>query len=59
MEWLGTGFVLNIGAMRLRVRIALEDIPLESGRHGKAPTALREEREYDGPRRRTYRVHTR
>jgi hypothetical protein len=27
MEWLGTGFVLTIGGMRLRVRIALEDAP--------------------------------
>jgi hypothetical protein len=59
MEWLGTGFVLNIGAMRLRVRIALEDIPHECVRHGKAPTASREEREYDGPSRRATRIHTR
>jgi hypothetical protein len=27
MEWLGTGFVLTVGGMRLRVRIALEDTP--------------------------------
>lgn len=27
MEWIGTGFVLTIGGMRLRVRIALEDTP--------------------------------
>jgi hypothetical protein len=28
MEWIGTGFVLTIGGMRLRVRIALEDAPV-------------------------------
>jgi hypothetical protein len=27
MEWLGTGFTLTIGGIRLRVRIALEDAP--------------------------------
>jgi hypothetical protein len=27
MEYLGTGFVLTIAGMRLRVRIALEDTP--------------------------------
>ncbi len=27
MEWIGTGFVLTIGGVRLRVRIALEDTP--------------------------------
>jgi hypothetical protein len=27
MEWLGTGFVLTVGGVRLRVRIALEDTP--------------------------------
>ncbi len=27
MEWIGTGFVLTIGGLRLRVRIALEDTP--------------------------------
>jgi hypothetical protein len=29
MEWLGTGFVLTVGGVRLRVRIALEDTPCE------------------------------
>jgi hypothetical protein len=29
MEYLGTGFVLTIGGMRLRVRIALEETPCE------------------------------
>jgi hypothetical protein len=27
MEWLGTGFTLTVGGLRLRVRIALEDTP--------------------------------
>ena len=27
MEWIGTGFVLTIGGVRLRLRIALEDTP--------------------------------
>jgi hypothetical protein len=27
MEWLGTGFSITIGGLRLRVRIALEDAP--------------------------------
>ncbi len=27
MEWIGTGFVLTVGGVRLRVRIALEDTP--------------------------------
>ena len=27
MEWLGTGFTLTIGGLRLRIRIALEDAP--------------------------------
>jgi hypothetical protein len=59
MEWIGTGFVLTIGGMRLRVRIALEDTPCECVGHGKAPAAAREEREHDRPARRSYRVHPR
>ena len=59
MEWIGTGFVLNIGGMRLRVRIALEDAPCECAAHGKASVPAREEREHDRPARRTYRVHPR
>ena len=59
MEWLGTGFVLTIGGMRLRVRIALEDTPHDCAAHGKAPAPAREEREYAQPARRAYRVHPR
>jgi hypothetical protein len=59
MEWLGTGFVLTIGSMRLRVRIALEETPHECAAHGKAPAFAREEREHDRPVRRTYRIHPR
>jgi hypothetical protein len=59
MEWIGTGFVLTIGGMRLRVRIALEETPHDCAAHGKAPAAAREEREYDRPARRAYRVHPR
>jgi hypothetical protein len=36
MEYLGTGFVLTIAGMRLRVRIALEDTP-EPARNGPSP----------------------
>ena len=59
MEWIGTGFVLTIGGMRLRVRIALEEAPCECASHSKAPAFVREEREHDGSARRTYRVHPR
>lgn len=59
MEWIGTGFVLTIGGLRLRVRIALEETPCECVAHGKASPAAREEREHDRPARRTYRVHPR
>jgi hypothetical protein len=59
MEWIGTGFVLTIGTVRLRVRVALEDTPQECAHHGKAPQAAREEREGDRPRRRSYRLHPR
>jgi hypothetical protein len=59
MEWIGTGFVLTIGTVRLNVRIALEDAPHECARHGKAPQAAREEREGERPGRRTYRLHPR
>jgi hypothetical protein len=59
MEFLGGGFVLTIGGMRLRVRIALEETPCECAGHGKAPAAAREEREHDRSARRTYRVHPR
>jgi hypothetical protein len=59
MEWIGTGFVLTIGSVRLRVRIALEETPHECESHGKAPAFAREDRVYDRPARRTYRVHPR
>jgi len=59
MEWIGTGFVLTVGTIRLRVRIALEDAPHDCARHGKATAAVREGRDGDRPRRRTYRVHPR
>jgi hypothetical protein len=59
MEWLGTGFVLTIGGVRLRVRLALEDVPCECAAHGKASPSAREEREHDQRARRTYRVHPR
>lgn len=58
MEWFGTGFVLTIGGIRLRMRIALEDVPCECVSHGKA-AAAREEREHGRPARRAYRVHPR
>jgi hypothetical protein len=38
MEYLGTGFVLTIAGMRLRVRIALEDTP-EPARNAPSPAA--------------------
>jgi hypothetical protein len=59
VEWLGTGFVLTVGTIRLRVRIALEDAPHECAAHGKAAPAAREEREGERLRRRPYRIHTR
>jgi hypothetical protein len=59
MEWLGTGFVLTIGGMRLRVRIALEETPHECAAHGKASAFAREERDHDRAGRRTYRIHSR
>jgi hypothetical protein len=59
MEWIGTGFVLTIGTVRLRVRVALEDAPHECARHGKAAQAAREEHEGGRPCRRTYRLHAR
>jgi hypothetical protein len=59
MEWLGTGFVLTIGSMRLRVRIALEEAPTACACHGKASEFAREEREHDRAARRTYRLHSR
>ncbi len=59
MEWLGGGFVLTIGGIRLRVRVALEEVPCECAAHGKAPATAREEREYERPARRTYRIHPR
>ena len=59
MEWIGTGFVLTIGSVRLRVRIALEETPHECGAHGKGPPFAREEREHVRPARRTYRIHPR
>ncbi len=59
MEFLGTGFVLTIGGMRLRVRVALEDAPCECPAHGKASVPAREERDHDDGVRRSYRVHPR
>jgi hypothetical protein len=59
MEWIGTGFVLTIGSLRLRVRIALEETPHECTAHGKAPAFAREERDGDRPIRRSYRIHPR
>jgi hypothetical protein len=59
MEWIGTGFVLTIGGVRLRVRIALEDTPHDCSAHGKAPAAAREGRQYAESARRAYRVHPR
>jgi hypothetical protein len=59
MEWIGTGFVLTVGSVRLRLRIALEETPHECASHGKAPASAREERGYDRPARRTYRIHPR
>jgi hypothetical protein len=59
MEWIGTGFVLTIGGVRLRLRIALEDVPCECASHSKAPAVAREDGEHDRPARRTYRVHPR
>lgn len=47
MEWIGTGFVLTMGTVRLRVRIAIEDVPRAGARSSKAPAAAREEREDD------------
>jgi hypothetical protein len=59
MEWFGTGFVLTIGGLRLRLRlrIALEDVPCAC--HGKAAAAVREVRPHEQSVRRTYRVHPR
>jgi hypothetical protein len=59
MEWIGTGFVLTVGTVRLRVRFALEDAPHECAAHGKAAPSVREEREDDRPGRRPHRVHPR
>ena len=59
MEFLGTGFVLTIGSVRLRVRIALEEAPHQCAAHGKAPHLAREERDDDRPARRSYRIHPR
>jgi hypothetical protein len=59
MEWLGTKFAITMGTVRLRVRIALEDVPPVAARSGKAGAAAREERGHDGSGRRTYRLHPR
>jgi hypothetical protein len=59
MEWLGTGFVLTIGSVRLRVRVVLEETPHECVAHGKGPSVAHEQREYVRPARRTYRIHPR
>jgi hypothetical protein len=59
MEWLGTGFVLTVGTIRLRVRVALEDVPHGCAAHGKAAPPAREERGDERPGRRPYRIHPR
>jgi hypothetical protein len=59
MEWIGTKFALTLGGIRLRVHVALEDVPFENARIGKAPSSAREQREHDGRVRRTYRLHPR
>jgi hypothetical protein len=59
MEWIGTKFALTLGGIRLRVNIALEDVPPEGASVGKAPSSAREHREHDGSGRRNYRLHTR
>ena len=59
MEWIGTRFAITMGTVRLRVRIALEDVPAVAARSGKAASIAREESAYDGSGRRTYRVHPR
>lgn len=59
MEWIGTKFALTLGGIRLRVHVALEDVPLESASVGKAPHGVREHRDHDGSGRRNYRLHTR
>jgi len=59
MEWLGTGFVLTIGSLRLRVRIALEEAAGACACHGKAPAFVREDHEHGRAARRTYRIHSR
>jgi len=59
MEWFGTGFVLTVGGLRLRLRVALEDAPCDCPAHGKAPAFVREERGHERSARRTYRVHPR
>jgi hypothetical protein len=59
MEWLGTNFVLTLGGVRLRVRIALEDTPHDAAAHEMAADAAREDRGHGRPARPAYRVHPR
>ncbi len=51
MEWLGAGFVLTIGGVRLRVRVALEDTPCAClpAPMPAAPTPEPELREHSRP----------
>ena len=53
MEWLGGGFVLTIGGVRLRVRVALEDTPCEND--PRPASRVAEQR--DDPRPAPHRVH--
>jgi hypothetical protein len=53
MEWLGGGFVLTVGGVRLRVRIALEDAPCDDAQR-PAPRAVEPR---DDPRPAPHRVH--
>jgi hypothetical protein len=50
MEFIGTGFVLTIGSVRLR---CTEETPLQPSVYGKAQHLAREEREDDHPGRRS------
>jgi len=59
MEWLGTGFVLTIGGMRLRVRIAAgKTRPHDCAAHGQGPgDGSPKSASMLQPARRAYRVH--
>ena len=58
MEWIGTGFVLTLGGIRLRVRVALEDTPRDASPYGvdrqpgeDAPAARAARHRVHAPRR--------